>query len=139
MINTFKKILYLLTPHERRHAGLLLLMIFIMALIDMIGVASILPFIAVLTNPSLVETNSILNTMFQFSSIFGVDNNQQFLTLLAVLVFLFLIISIFFRAFTTYVQTRFVQMRDYSISKRLIEAYLRQPYSWFLNHQVFLP
>ena len=24
-------------------------------------------------------------------------------------------------------------MREYSISKRLIEGYLRQPYSWFLN------
>ena len=133
MINTFKKILYFLTPHERRSAGLLLLMIFIMALIEMIGVASILPFMAVLTNPGLVETNSTLNTMFQSLSIFGIDNNQQFLTVLAILVFLFLITSISFKAFTVYVQTRFIHMRDYSISRRLIEAYLRQPYSWFLN------
>ena len=32
-------------------AGLLLIMIIIMALLDTIGVASILPFMAVLTNP----------------------------------------------------------------------------------------
>lgn len=133
MINTFKKILYLLTPHERRNAAFLLLMIFIMAMIEVIGVASILPFMAVLTNPSLVESNYILNSMFKFSSIFGINDNQQFLIFLAVLVFLFLITSIIFKAFTTYLQTNFVQMRDYSISKRLIEAYLRQPYSWFLN------
>ena len=35
-----------------------------MALLDMIGVASILPFISVLMNPNLVETNFILNTSF---------------------------------------------------------------------------
>ncbi|MDC0625315.1 ABC transporter ATP-binding protein/permease [Alphaproteobacteria bacterium] len=104
-----------------------------MAIIEMIGVASILPFMAVLTNPNLVETNSILNKLFQSSSMFGINNNQQFLTLLGVLVFVFLIISIIFKAFTTFAQTRFIQMRDYSIGKRLIEAYLRQPYSWFLN------
>ena len=49
-----------------------------MAFIDMIGVASIMPFMAVLMNPSIVESNFILNTMFEASSIFGVKNNQQF-------------------------------------------------------------
>ena len=128
------KILYLLTPHERKQAGLLMGLILIMALLDMIGVASILPFMAVLTNPSLVETNIFLNTMFQVSSIFGVENNQQFLVALGVLVFVLLIVSLSFKAVTTYVQVRFIQMREYNIGKRLVEAYLHQPYSWFLNH-----
>ena len=30
-------------------------------------------------------------------------------------------------------QVRFVQMREYTIGKRLIEGYLNQPYSWFLS------
>ena len=131
---TLKKILFLLTPHERKRAGLLLIMIIIMALMDMIGVASILPFMAVLTNPGLIETNLILNTMFQTSSIFGVQNNQQFLFALGVLVFTLLIISLTFKAITTYAQVRFVRMREFSIGKRLIEGYLHQPYSWFLSH-----
>ena len=57
-----KKLLYLLSAHERKRAILLLGMILIMALLDMIGVASIMPFIAVMTNPELVETNFILKT-----------------------------------------------------------------------------
>ena len=60
-MQTFKKLLFLLTPHERKRAGLLLIMLLIMSLLDMTGVASILPFMAVLTNPNLIETNSILN------------------------------------------------------------------------------
>jgi ABC-type multidrug transport system fused ATPase/permease subunit len=132
-MQTLKKLLFLLSPHERKQAGLLLIMILTMALIDMIGVASILPFMAVLTKPSLIETNSILNTMFQISSIFGVSNNQQFLFALGILVFLILTFSLTFKALTTYVQVRFVQMREYSIGKSLLEGYLHQPYSWFLN------
>jgi hypothetical protein len=41
--------------------------------------------------------------------------------------------SLAFKALTTYSQTRFALMREYSIGKRLVEGYLHQPYSWFLN------
>ena len=78
-MNKIKKVLSLLTPRERRQAFLLMLMLLVMALLDTIGVASILPFISVLTNPDLIETNSILNAMFKLSSVFGVENNKQFL------------------------------------------------------------
>jgi len=132
-MSIFKKFLFLLTPHERKNVFILLVMILIMALIDMIGVASILPFMAVVTNPDLIETNIVLNSMFQASNTFGIENNQQFIFALGILLFIILITSLTFKALTVYAQVRFVQMREYSIGKRLIQEYLQQPYSWFLN------
>ncbi len=129
----FKKLLYFLTPQERKHTGLLLVMILIMALLDTIGVASILPLIAVLSNPSVIETNIILSKIFEASSIFGVETNQQFLFFLGLLVFVVLVTSLVFKAFTSYLQVRFIEMRLYTVGKRLVEGYLQQPYSWFLN------
>ena len=123
-METFKKLLFLFTPHERKRAGLLLIMIIIMALLDMIGVAFILPFMAVLTSPDLIETNDTLNIMFQLLSIFGVENNQQFLFILGIFVFILLVVSQVFKVVTTYFQVRFIEMREYSIGKRLIESYL---------------
>ena len=133
-MENYKKLLFLLSPHERKLAGLLLVMIMIMALLDTIGIASILPFMAVLTNPNLIETNDILNKMYQASNMFGVTNNQEFLIVLGILVFVLLVVSLSFKALTTYAQVRFVQMREYTIGKRLVEGYLHQPYSWFLSH-----
>ena len=121
-MQTLKKLLFILTPNELKHAGLLLVMILIMALLDMIGIASILPFISVLTNPDIIETNSILNIMFQKAKMFGVETNQEFLFILGVTVFVLLVVSILFKALTTYVQLRFVLMREYSIGKRLVEG-----------------
>ena len=129
----FRKLLFLLSSHERKQAILLLLMILIMALLDVIGVASILPFMAVLTDPTLVETNLILNKIFKISNKFGIENNKQFLFALGVLVFVLLLFSLTFKALTSYAQVRFVQMRQYSIGKRLVGGYLNQPYSWFLS------
>lgn len=132
-MHTLKKILFILNPKEKKQAFLLFLMILIMALLDLIGIASILPFMTVLTNPSMIETNIFLNKSFEISKIFGVENNKQFLFALGIFVFLTLMIGIAFKALTTYAQVRFTKMREYSISKVLVECYLKQPYSWFLN------
>ena len=128
-MQNLKKILFLLSSQERKHASLLMVMIIIMAFLDMIGVASILPFMAVVTNPSIIETNIILNIMYQYSSLFGVENNQQFIFALGVLVFILLVFSLGFKTLTTYLQVRFVSMSEYTIGKRLMKGYLCQPYS----------
>ena len=129
----FTKMLLMLSPKERTQAIILFFMILIMASLDMIGVASILPFVTVISNPSLIETNLVLNIMFQTSEIFGVQNNEQFLIVLGFLVIVILIFSLIFKALTTYVQLKFVHMREFSIGKRLLEGYLQNSYSWFLS------
>ena len=132
-MQTFKKIFSLLNSQERKNAVLLTIMILIMAFLDMIGIATILPFITVLSNPDIIQTNIFLQTMFDASKIFGVENEKEFLFSLGTLMFLTLIISISFKALTTYFQVKFVQMCQYNISKRLVRNYLYQPYSWFLD------
>ena len=42
-------------------------------------------------------------------------------------------ILISFKALTNYAALKFTFMRQYSLGKRLIEGYLHQPFSWFLN------
>ena len=128
-----KKLLKLLTPAERKHAAVLLVMIMLMGLLDMVSVASIMPFMAVLGNPEIVKTNAILNKAFTIANNFGIDTTEQFLFTLGIFVFVFLMVSLVFKALTIYAQLRFTLMREYSIGKRLVEGYLHQPYSWFLN------
>ena len=132
-MQTLKKILDFLTPVEKKQAFLLLILILCMALLDVIGIASVLPFIAVLSNPELIETNAALNYLYQASSILGVGSNKQFMLALGVAVFLLLIISLILRSFVAYAQVRYALMREYSIGARLIKGYLHEHYGWFLN------
>lgn len=128
-----KKIRLLLTKKEYRQAIFILILTFIMSFVDMIGVASILPFITILTNPNLISTNIFLKSFYEVSNLIGVDTQQDFLILLGAIVFFLLIISLSIKALTTYLQVRFTLMREHSIGKKLIENYLHQPYSWFLG------
>lgn len=108
-------------------------MMLVMSILDMLGVASILPFMAVLADPSILETNPFLSVAYASAKNHGVDNAIQFLFLLGGLVFILLVVSLVCKAYITYAQTHFALMREYSIGKRLVEGYLNQPYSWFLN------
>lgn len=132
-MNTFKKLYRLLLPYERKYFKLLLLMMIFMALLEMIGVVSIMPFIAILANSDIIETNTILKNIFLYAKKFGVETEQEFLFLIGITVFFLLIFSLILKFLTIYAQLRFVAGRDFTLSKRLVEGYLNQPYSWFLN------
>ncbi|MCK4942866.1 MAG: ABC transporter ATP-binding protein, partial [Candidatus Aminicenantes bacterium] len=125
-----KKILTLLTPKERRRGFLLMVMVLIMALMNTIGVASIIPFMSVLGQPDIVYTNKWLNRAY---TAFGFSDPQDFLFFLGILVFAALVSSIMFKALTQYALQRFTQMRNCSLSCKLFKGYLNRPYIWFLN------
>ena len=104
-----------------------------MALLDTLGIASIFPFMSLITNPELLETNIVLIKLYKVATKFGVNNVDDFILVLGILTFTLLILSLFIKALTAYTQLRFTLMREFSIGKRLIEGYLHQPYSWFLS------
>lgn len=129
-MSTIKKFLDILSPEEQKKALILMAMTLVMAFLDAIGVASIMPFMAVLANPQLIKSNKVFEYLY-FT--LGFQRYSDFLFALGIAVFLLLIISLFFKAFTTFLQNRFAYNQEFSISKRLVERYLHQPYSWFLN------
>ena len=51
-------------------------MIIIMAILDLVGVASILPFISTLTNPQIIKTNEYLAYLY---NILNFNDAQSFL------------------------------------------------------------
>lgn len=132
-MKNYKKILFLLKPKEKKSALILLVMVIFMGLMEVAGVLSIMPFIVVLSNPEVIETNNILKDTYEISKLFGVKSINNFLIFLGFLVFLVLMFSLCFKSLTLYAQIRYSAMRELSIGKRLIENYLHQPYVWFLN------
>ncbi|WP_297970053.1 ABC transporter ATP-binding protein [uncultured Amaricoccus sp.] len=130
MIETYRKLLDLLTPRERRRFYLLLAMIVVMGLLQMLTVASILPLMFVLQHPAIIETNAYLSWVY---STFGFTSHQSFTLALASGVFIFVIFGMVFKMVTTYATYRFSMRRSYTISSRMLSGYLLQPYTWFLD------
>ena len=132
-MNNIKKIYFLLPKKYFLKANLLLILILVTAILDVAGIASIFPFIMIISNPEVIETNIYLNYLFEFSSVFGVITIEQFINLIGIIFFLILVVSICLKGLFTYFNTRFTNLCEYNMSSMVVENYIQQPYSWFLN------
>ena len=80
MIETYRKLLDLLTPRERRSFYVLLVMIVVMGIFQMLTVASILPLMFVLQHPAIVETSPTLSWIY---ASLGFTSHRGFMLALA--------------------------------------------------------
>lgn len=130
MLTAYKKLFSLLDRRERRRGAIVFAVLILVALVEMLGVASIMPFIAMLSNPEVVETNPYLSYIYES---LGFGERSDFLFFLGLVFFALLIGSLMLKAVGLWAQLRFSQNRNYAWSARLIRGYLNQPYEWFLN------
>jgi ABC-type multidrug transport system fused ATPase/permease subunit len=120
----------LLEPKERFRLGLVFAGAVLMAIIEIIGIGSIMPFITVASQPDMIRRNQYLNWAY---TTFGFVDDVQFLVFLGVGVVAFLVLTSFAHAFMHYIKVKFTSMRRHTLSYKLMEGYLGQPYTFFLN------
>jgi len=125
-----------LSSDEKKRLYVLLIITFFVALFDVAGVASIAPFFTLVSQPEMIETNNILSKIFYFLGFNDTNSTkdiQNFLIIVGLSVFIFMITSLSMKAWSIYMLERFAQSCNFSISKNFVENYLRQDYSWFLS------
>ena len=64
MIKVYYALIAILDKRERKLALYVLLLTIIVAFIEVLGVASIMPFMAVITNPDVKQTNLFLSFLY---------------------------------------------------------------------------
>ena len=89
-----------------------------MAFLEVIGVASVAPFIAVLTSPELIHENDYLAYLYNF---FGVHSDNAFIVLLGTFVVIAILISNSTQAFITWKITNFAELQQAPCSHAFVE------------------
>ncbi len=130
-MDSIRKALRLLTPRERRRLIPLLAGIVIMGILQVAGIGSFAPFVAVVADPSIVETQPILNRIY---TELGFDSHFAFLVFLGAGAFAVMLFDAAFRILVTYGLHRYAGNRRYMMGLRLFRQYLYQPYGYFLDH-----
>lgn len=130
MFETLKKLQLLLDPRDRRKVFLLALLMIINAFLQTAGIASIMPFLAVLSNPATIDQNRWLSAAYDY---LGYDSSASFLYFLGIAAFIVFLTATATQAFTQWVITRFSHLQQYELSRRLMADYLRRPYTFFLD------
>lgn len=128
--STWKKAWALLDAQERRSAWIVLAIIIMGALASAVMVGSVMPFLAVLADPSRIETTPALAWGYDA---FGFTSTYGFMVALGLASFAVILLSSAIQIAKAWTVTRFAMMRVHSISHRLLATYLAQPYAFFLD------
>lgn len=127
---TWKKAWALLDARERRNAWIVLGIVILGALSSALMVGSVLPFLSVLADPERIERVAALAWAYET---FGFTSDYGFLIGLGLASLGVIVLTNLMQIVKTWAVTRFAMMRVHSISHRLMAAYMRQPYEFFLN------
>lgn len=130
MSKTFREILYLLSLEGKKRLYWLTLAVVVMAVLDMVGVASIFPFLNVLSDPDVIEQNSKLKWIYDK---FHFTGKNAFLIALGSVSFVILVANNILRAVISVALVRYGYGKRHILSKELLTKYLYEPYAFFLN------
>jgi ABC-type multidrug transport system fused ATPase/permease subunit len=133
LLKTLQKIIHLLSDEDRKKGIWVLALFFGMSLLEVVGVASIMPFLALLGDPGLMESSYLLNVSYNLASSIGIQGIDDFFIFLGILSFFIISLGSCYKLYALYKMNSFIEMQRHRISSRLLSSYLKQPYSFFLN------
>ena len=115
---------------EKGKLFLLFFGMFFMGLFEVIGVASITPFIAVVSNPEVIQENYYLNYFYVY---FDFGSESSFLLVLGISAIVLVFLSNSISALINWQIISITRNQAHLVAYRLLEKYLSQPYIFYLN------
>ena len=129
MIKELKKTSNILSIKEKKRLVYLFILKFFAGIMDMVGVASVIPFIAVIINEKILNENLIVLNIKEFFNY----NNQEIIIMFAILSLSLIIFNHFIRLLTVWYDNYVNLNIAYSLTALLFQFYLNQPYNFHIK------
>ena len=123
MIKLIKELFTLLSVSQKKRFYMLQILVVLMAFAEILGVASIIPFMALVGDLSQLKQDTIISQFYQAS---GITSELQFIFLLGVGVLFMLFFSAMISVLTIWKFSIFANKISVEISDRLYTYYLKQ-------------
>ncbi len=129
MFEDLKKISKVISSKDKKYLIILGIIKFFSGLLDMIGIASVAPFIIVITNQKILNTNSFIlkiKETFHF-------NNYEVIVFLAIFSVSLIVLNQFFRMFALWYEERVSNGLWLNIHTKLFKYYVNQPFIFHIQ------
>lgn len=133
-IKTFCRIIsqvnYILTNKQRvQLVGLFFLGVGC-ALVQTLGVSAILPFIQAILTPEVIMENRYVKPILQY---WGITDSNMVIILVGIAIALVYLLKNIYLVVANYIQVKFRCHFHEDISNKLLDSYLKRPYSYFIT------
>lgn len=123
-------IIRLLDKEDRHKMVLLIFFMCIVGVLEVAGVISIMPFLALVASPDIINSNKVLIYLYQ---VIKPGSTDQFLIILGIASLFFIIVYNLFSALCSWLLIKYSQKQWVTLSNKLLRQYLMQDYEFFLN------
>src|SRR6056297_1433645 len=130
MLDVFQKVFALLDDREKKRFFVLIIVMLLVSVAEVFGISTVLVLLRVLADPGVIETNSVMAWVYDALDF---RSETNFTLVLTSMVFLVVLAGLCVKALGAYAIVRYSSMRGFTLSSRLLEVYLHQPYTWFLE------
>lgn len=133
MLSSLKKLLHILNKDQKRKVIGLGIMIFIGALLEMIGVSLILPVVEGVMAPDKILDKAYIRLLGRYIHL---ETANQWIMLLLVAIIVVFFVKNAYLLLQTWVQARFVNKNQSDTISYMLEEYLNRPYEYYLNADI---
>ncbi len=113
-----------------RPVALLLFSFLVLGLLEVAGIASIMPFMQLVSDPSVIQDNEFLGSIYAWA---GFKDERSFLIAVGLGVLILLTAANAMQIAVIWISQNFVWKNTHLISTRLLTAYTNQSYEFFLG------
>lgn len=129
-MSIFKKIGYVFNRKQKIQSAFLCLGLFIGAVFELVGVSLVAELVTLISNPEVIETNKILNFAYR---LFGAQSNREFFLDVVLSLIVIYVFKNAYLMLMSYIQYTFIYNNQLRLSGRLIDCYLKKPYTYHLD------
>ncbi len=129
-MNIAGKLNYIFSKRQKVQSVFLFLALFIGALMELMGVSFITQLVTLVTDTTKIHSGKTMSMLYDLS---GADSDRQFLLYVVIALIIVYVVKNAYLLWINYVQCTFIYNNQLRLSGRLIDCYLKKPYTYHLD------
>lgn len=129
-MSIFKKVGYIFNRKQKFQSVMLCIGLFLGALMELVGVSLIAELVTIISSPETIQENKLLGFLYDFTKS---ENTREFFLYVVIALIVIYILKNAYLMFISYIQYTFIYNNQLRLSGRLIDCYLKKPYTYHLD------
>ncbi len=132
MLSVIRKMRRILERRQKKRLVVLFFLMLVGAILEVLGVSLMLPLLSAIMQPDIIEKNEVVK---QICKILDLHSHSTFTIICIIALIIIFIIKDLFLIIQYYIQYRFTFNNRFATQKKLLEAFLKRPYEYYLYAQ----
>ena len=131
--SVFGKLISILPIKQKKKALAVILLSLIVSIVEIIGIASVFPFLIALTDPELARNSYIFNEVIKFFEVDSRNNSNILFVSAGLFTLSIILLASITRTVVRHISNRFIEEQRFVFGSMLLNKYLAKDYEFYFD------